>query len=871
MKKRCIVILFAWLLYAPLDVPLVCAQIHQDSIQITTKKHVLNNGLTVLISEMPSGSMVSVYALVKTGSATEGKFLGTGVSHFLEHMIFKGTAKRDVGVISREVQALGGTINASTSFDYTVYTITVPPQGFAQVLDIISDALMHSRFDAQEIEKEREVVYGEMRLRKDRPASYLSRLVFNTVYIRHPYRVPIIGHESLLRELKREDFFEYYRTYYIPNNMILSVAGKVNAQEALSKIREAFKDFARGRTVSRNLPQEPRQISARRYEEEYPTELTRMSLSYAGVSILDKDMFALDVLAMIIGQGESSRLYLDLFREKKLVHAVSASNFTPMDQGIFEIECVLEGESVAKTVETVKDHIKAIVASGVKSSELEKAKRQVLSQYIHSHQTSGSVAYSAAVDEAFAGDYDFSKKYVVGIKDVTNADIKQAARTHLVDNNLSIVILRPHGERDVTPENTEKKTASDIKKIVLANGLTVLLRENHSFPLVAINLVMNAGTRQEPSALNGLSQLTSGLWTQGTQSRTAEEIAQSVESLGASLNGFSGRNSFGITLNVLSQDMAFGIDLIEDLIKNPSFDGQEFLKEKEKMETAIVARNDSIYQTTAKALRETLFQTHPFRLETLGTLESVKKITQADVAGFYGRLAVPKNMVLSLFGDFHALQAEKILTDRLSRLKSQEIILRTHSESPPDATREKTIYSDKKQAMVMIGFQGVDVHHKDRTGLEVLSSILGSSFNGRIFTRIRDESGKAYTLGGGFLPGKDMGLISFYVITTDEYAGQVKEILLDLLNEIREDDITDQELRDIKSYLKGEFHREIETDASLGFVSTLDELYGMGYDYYQDYNNRIDQVTREDIKHLAQTYLNIKSAAIIVSRPKEKQ
>ena len=194
-------------------------------------KTVLDNGLTVLIQEMPDNPMVSIYALVKAGSTTEGKYLGTGISHFLEHMIFKGTEQRQVGEIASQIQALGGTINASTTFDYTIYTITVPTEVFSTALEIMADALMNSKLDPVELEKERQVILGEMRLHHDNPGERLSDLVFQNVYLRHPYRYPIIGFEPLFKQISRDDIWDYYRSLYAPNNIILSIAGGVTPDD----------------------------------------------------------------------------------------------------------------------------------------------------------------------------------------------------------------------------------------------------------------------------------------------------------------------------------------------------------------------------------------------------------------------------------------------------------------------------------------------------------------------------------------------------------------------------------------------------------------------------------------------------------------
>lgn len=242
------------------------------------EKTVLDNGLTVLVQPMPSSEVISIYACVKTGSAVEGEFSGAGISHFVEHMLFKGTARRPVGAIAKEVKALGGRINASTWLDYTLYTLDIPAGTFRQGLDIMSDMLMNSVFDSQQVEKEREVVHGEMRLYHDQPGRRLSEDVFRNAYIRHPYRHPIIGYMSLFDGISRDELYGYYRNRYIPNNIVLSVAGAVDAKEVLPLIEQAFKGFKRAPYPERGIAPEPAQVSSRYFEEHYATPLFRFSL-----------------------------------------------------------------------------------------------------------------------------------------------------------------------------------------------------------------------------------------------------------------------------------------------------------------------------------------------------------------------------------------------------------------------------------------------------------------------------------------------------------------------------------------------------------------------------------------------------------------
>ncbi len=841
------------------------------SAEPVTQKYTLENGLTVLITEMPTSLSVSVYALVKTGSATEGKYLGSGISHFVEHMLFKGTKKRPVSQIAQEVESLGGSINASTTFDYTMYTIELPQGNLQKAVDIIADMLMNSQFDTEQLEKERAVIFGEMRLYYDNPDRRLSQLVFSNAYVRHPYHHPIIGYEPLFAKITREDLLDYYHSTYIPNNMVLSIAGKIDSAQAFSQIKEIFKNFSPAAYRSRDLMPEPVQITPRRAEQEYQTDLTRLSMAYQGVSILDRDLIALDVLSMILGQGESSRLYWNVYKKKELVYSISASNFTPMDKGVFEIESLLEQKNVEATLRAIKEEIAQIQKEGVDHAELEKIKRQVLSEHLFANQTPGEIADRTAIDEAIVGDYNFSQKYLQAVNQVTGEDIKRVAGEYLVDNHLTIAIVKPKKEHKENSQATTEQKSAEIEKVTLDNGLVILLREDHSFPLVAMDAVFNGGSRQEKSSNNGISQLTADLWAKATNKRSAKEISQAVESRGMSLKGFSGRNSFGITMNLLSDDLNFGMDLLEELIKNPAFPDEEFPRAKGQQKAGIRARDDNISAVTAKTLRETLFLRHSFRLENLGTLESVEGITREDVLNFYKRFCAPNNMVLAVFGDFNKASVLSLLKKKFSDLKKKNITLEQEKEDPPIETREKTIHLDKEQALVMVGFQAPEISSPDRYGMEIIASLLGSSLNGRIFLKIRDQLGQAYTLGGGYTPGIDTGVASFFVSTTDENVQKVKDLLLQEIKALQINDVSDDELQNTKIYLKGSFLMGLETNAALGITSSLDELYGLGFDHYKSYAQAIDSVTKADIRRLALKYLDLPKSAVVLTRPTMKR
>lgn len=841
--------------------------------QSRTKQQTLDNGMTVLVTPMPQSPTVSIYALVKTGSSTEGPYLGMGISHFVEHMLFKGTKNRAVGVIPNEVKAIGGTINASTSYDYTIYTLDVPWASFTQGLDIIADMVSASVFDPAEVEKEREVIFSEMRMINDRPDRKLGDLVARSVYLQHPYRHPIIGYVPLFAQITREQLVDYYQRHYIPNNMVLAVAGNVKESEVFPQVSERFKDFKQGPYQDRNLPQEPPQISARRFEQQYPSAVTRLAMAYQGVNLLHPDLYALDVLAMVLGQGESSRLYQDVLKKRNLVNSIAASNYTPMDQGIFEVVAEFEQGNVDVIAAVIRKNIEEIKKSGVKPVELEKARRQVLSSLIFGRQVSPSVAYNTAVNQAMAGDHDFDSKYLEGVRKVSVDDIRRVAQKYLVDDRLSLVVLKPVDNEVDGPDAERAVEKADIYQEKFANGLTVLLKEDKTLPITTIYMAVRAGSREEPLGKSGLNQLTADLWSQAGGPWDSKELAEMVEARGASLYSSGGFNTMSLNINFLSEDLPFALDVIDRLVKDPKFTPEDLENQKKLNIATIRKQDDSLIQTGLIQLRKMLFLNHPMGTDISGTIEGVNNVKRQDVIDHYRKFLTPEHMVVGVYGDIKKESVLAELKKRFGKLSRRSPALSEFQEVQLDQPQEESLAMDKEQAAVIVGFHAPDIFDAERYGMEVISSILGSSLSGRLFTKIREELGSAYTLGASYLPSLDTGMVIFYVLTKKEQAQRVKIILENELQELTKVPVSTEELSSTQLKLKSEFAEDTQTIKGLVSITALDELYGLGYANYRDYGAKIDAVTAGDIRRIAGKYLDPGHSAtvlILPGKPQEK-
>ncbi len=493
----------------------------------------------------------------------------------------------------------------------------------------------------------------------------------------------------------------------------------------------------------------------------------------------------------------------------------------------------------------------------------------MLSRNILNRQTASDMAYDAMIGEAFLGDYNFSNAYGQRIQSVSESDIKKVAQEFLDSNKLNVVILKPvePNHKDTVAPTQE---ADRIEKIVLGDGLRVLLREDHTFPVVAMGAAFEGGVRQEPAGQNGISHLMSQLLTKGTRSYSAEKIAELIESHGASLDGFSGLMSFGLRLHLLSQDLDLGLTLLEECLKNPSFQQAELDKLKSQINSELSRRDDSIFYKTYLEFLKTLYQKHPFRFDPLGTRTSLEAIRPQDIQSFYQRLMSPSNMVLYVFGDIDKKTLIKDLEKRFGLLKQSHIEIRREGEPNPSAPRETKITMDKQQAMVMIGFQAPSLQDPDYYGMSIVQTILGAPMNGRLFVKVREELGQSYRLGANYGVGLDTGFVYFHVATSSEQVERVKSIMIDEIKSLQNEGTTDQELNDTKTYLKGAYLMGLETNASLGDFSSLRELYGLGFDYHEHFPELIDRVNKDDIKRIAQKYLDLQTQVCVITLPEKE-
>jgi len=835
----------------------------------SAQKWILPNGLTIIVQEDQSAPVASVQAWCATGSIDEDQHLGAGLSHILEHMLFKGTKTRGKNEIAQKIQDVGGYINAYTSFDRTVFWIDVPKEGVTTALDILGDAMMNSTLPPEEYHKEQEVIRREFAMGMDDPDRMAGLLLFSTAYQVHPYRFPVIGDIEIYNQLTHEQVMQYYKTRYVPNNLTFIIVGDVDAEKVHQQLTELFRQYPEKSLQPVFIPAEPPQLGRREVNQEFTTELSHLSLAWHIPAVTNPDVPALDLLSTILGEGRSSRLYRRVREEAGLAFRISAFSYTPGDPGLFGIDATVDPkkrEAVEQLSLQIVDEIKH---GGVAADELAKAKKIILSHHFGALTTMRGQASDIGSNWLLTRNLNFSREYLNAVQKVSVDDVKQVAATYLTEQNLTVISLNPKGSLVSKAEGPKPVAAGEIQKFELSNGLRLLVREDPRLPLVAIGSVFRGGLLAENAQDNGITHLMAKVLLKGTKTRTAEQIANEIEAVGGSISSESGNNSLGVSVDVMKPDLKLGVDLLSDVLLNATMPEKAVAREKEIQIAAIHQEEEQLTTVARNIMRQALFPQHPYSLRSTGSVESVQRLAQKDLLDFRDRYLVAKNGVIYVFGDVKAAEVKQLVEQALGTMKPGELALTDAKPSTP-LGKSQIVESrkDKAQGVIMVGFRGASLSSPDRYALELIdeaSSDLGSRF----FVRIREQMGLAYYVGASQMQGLVPGLFAFYLGTDPQKIEPVKTALLDEIHKLATNGLSPEELARAKKKLIGQQEIANQSNEAFGYHCALDELYGLGFNYYKQLEHDVNTVTLEDIKQVAAKYFGDQPYVLATVRPPE--
>ncbi len=827
----------------------------------------LPNGLELIVKEDRAAPVVSLQAWCRAGSIHEGNRLGAGMSHFLEHMLFKGTKKRNGIEIAQTVQSFGGYINAYTSFDRTVYWIDTPTSGAEGCLDILCDVISSSQIPEDEFEKESEVIRREISMGEDNPDSVLGKMLFRNAYTSHPCRHPVIGYLDLFNQLTREDLYQYYQEKYSADNFFIVICGDVDPEKIYEQVLRLTGDWERSPGGPPVLPAEPKQFGIRSEESEFPTDLARARYSWQIPNAMHPDAPPLDLLAAILGSGRSSRLYQSIREQQQLAHRVSAYSYSPSFDGIFSVVFDTEPEKYTAAEKAIFSELEKIKTGGVTQSELNRTARQTLSAQFGTLTSVNGQASDIGSNWILTRNLDFTRDYVNAVQQTNCEDIVRVANKYLDLDTYTKVSLIPVGKKkdSATSGAPLPSRSEDIRKVELGNGLTVLLLSDKRVPFVQASGVFRGGLLSETSEKSGVTRLMSRLLTKDTTKRSARDLAEMIESVGGGMSNSFGNNSIGMAVGAMRPDLDLVVDLLGETLLDSAFHDEVLEKEKAFQITGIKAERDRPFTIALKRLRREIFGGHPYGLEASGTPESVARLQREDLIAHHQRLIKGGNGVVGVFGDLDLDHAEDLVRERFtSQLQSGEREFTSPCEisMPEKYGQVVEIKHEKEQAILLIAYRTVDLLHTDNPALEMIDEAC-SDMASRMFIRIREDLGLAYSVGATRMIGLQSGFLAFYAATSPEKIDLVQSEMLDEIKKITDEGLDPAEFDRAKASWLGRETIQLQSAKELAGIATIDELIGIGWDHYRKAPDIIRSLTSQKVHEAAHKYLREDNQIIV--------
>jgi zinc protease len=849
----------------------------------------LDNGLTILLLEDHTAPVVAVQVWVNVGSADE-RDVEAGLAHVHEHMLFKGTERRGVGEIAAAIEAAGGMINAWTSFDQTVYHVVVASRYAEEGLDVLADAVQRSTFDPEELARELEVIQEEIKRGEDIPGRVLSQNLFATAFSRHPYGRPIIGTAESVASFSRENILDFFHRWYRPDNMTVVVVGDVEPARMRAAIEARFgaADGGLGQRPAR--PQEPAQTSLRTSLEFRDVQESHLGVAFHVPGLSHEDVPALELLSILLGQGESSILFHELKRARRIATDIYSYLYTPREPGILVSGATFRAgenpQDPLALLEALLEQLFKLRHVTVSRTDLARARTLLESETIYERETVQGRANRLGYFHVVAGDLAFERRFLELAASVTTDDLRRVAARYLTPENLSVAFVLPESLRERATAEAIASTVRDafarvdqlsgqvtfevgaggVVRHQFPNGLVLLVQEDHTVPIVSVRAIYPGGLRFEDDANNGINNFVAELLTGGTATRSAEDIARQIESMAGSIAGFSGRNSIGLQLVVLSRDFEPALELLGDCAQNSRFPPEELERVRQQILDELDAQVDDLAGSAFRQFYSTLFEGHPFQYDLLGTTASITATSGDDLRTFYETHLHPSRLTLGVVGDVSArevIEAVERYFDVTTEAQEPAVSV------PALVPRERRLvesFRDRQQAHLVLGFIGVAMDHPDRWALQVLSAVL-SGQGGRLFVQLRDRQSLAYSVGAFNMVGLDAGFFATYIATSPAKVDEAVASMERELRRIQEDRITAQELERAQRYLVGERDISLQRTGNRAAYLAFDEAYGLGYDHSFSYAERILSVTPEDIQRVARQFLDLEHGVLSVVRP----
>ncbi|MDR2054721.1 MAG: insulinase family protein [Desulfovibrio sp.] len=863
-------VLYAWLMFFLTLAALAKAQPALAAEERLTR---LPNGLAVYLVRDARFPLVCTRLYVNTGSAKETAEQA-GISHLLEHMVFKGTDHRPKGQAARDVEELGGYINATTGFDKTTYITDMPAAHWRTGMDVVKDMAFQATLDPEELEKEKEVVISEMEIGEDSPARRLFEDLQTAGLRSTAYGRPIIGFRDSVRAVTAQDLRAYITRWYQPQNMMLLVAGDIDLDAVLAHAEKLFGGMENNAALS--APQETNPADAaggpRIAITKGSWKKAYMGLAFPVPGLRDLRSVDLDVLAHLLGGDETSRFYRKYKYEKQLVDSISVHNMSLERAGLLTITARLDVEKIAPFWAEITKDLAALKAAAFDREDITRAAFNLEDDMDRAAETlSGLASWRGTVRFVLGGEQaERNMRFALRTADASR--LRRAVDDWIRPERARLRILVPRDAElpdmgEILDKNWPAPEAAPARKaeqprtgkgerLVLDNGRAVILIPDATVPYVSLNLTMPGGNALIRARDQGLAELTARTLTDGCADFDALNFNRFFSQRAASVNAKAGLQTFSLSMTGPSRFQADYFAMLENMLNRPRFEEAEIRREANTMKSAIRQREDTPLPYLFAKLNPFLFSgNHVYGFDGLGTPQNLDRFTGEDIRAFWkGQISQP--WVLSIAGDFDGSAVLAMVKNLPSAEKS------TFSVPAPSWGKERNLALNlpgRNQAHLLRLFKAVPLKHRDAPALMLLQTIL-SGQSGLLFSTLRDEQSLGYSVTAFYRAMPEAGFLAFYIGTTPDKIGQAGQGFAKTVEDLRTKPLPEKLLKAAGNRLLGDYYRERQSLASRAGEAATDAVLNYPADFHRELIARAAALTPADIQDTAKRYLTADDA-----------
>lgn len=844
----------------------------------------LPNGLKVVIQQDKRFPLVSMRLYVHAGSAFEND-RERGITHLIEHMVFKGTEKRPVGGVAGDIEKAGGYTNAATSFDYTVYMADMPAEQWQVGLDVLNDMVFHAKLDPAELESEKKVVIAELKRGEDSPSGRLFKNLQAAALSGTPYAHPVIGYEDVINAITRDDMIAYMSRLYQPQSMMLLICGNVDEVRLKAEIERLYGGLKNTQSITAT---EQAVIPQRSGEPVITVEKGEWNKVYLGLALpsigtQNAQSVQLDILTSLLGDGRTSYLYRKYKYDKQLVDSISIYNYGMERMGLLYMGVVLDADKLPLFWNEFTKDLAKLGGITFTQRELDRIKLNLEDEMFREKETIAGLASKLGYFEFFSGGQTGEENYLYSLRETRLDNLTGQLNGILHKNALAVSVLLPedYAKNDITPEtllatlNTNWKEADTPKNspatevttgardvIELGQGRTLILMSDDTLPYISASLMYTGGDSLLKPQEQGLATATASMLGKGTKTLNANAYEDYLADRAASLVASAGRQSFALSLTAPKRFTPDVLKLLDETINQPAFAQDELKRVLTSQASTIKATEDRPLDLAFRRMFPFLFGDHPYGLMQLGTPDSIKGISTNAVRAFWEKQK-HQPWVLSVCGDF----------DRDAIIAAAKALPAPTGKAPeitaPNWTAKKELtlkLPGRNQTHIMLVFPTAPIASEDAPALDLLQSVL-SGQSGILFTELRDKQGLGYTVTAIPWMAQKAGALVFYIGTEPGKVEQAKKGFMDVIADITKTPLPEEKLQGGKNAIQGEYYRNHQSLGARSSEAATLAVLGLPLDLPQQEMAKGAKLTPEQLRDVARKYLNLDKAHWVIVTP----